>query len=392
MLKKLNFALITLLSIFIFSCNFTFNDPKTLTQTASLSISCGSKNARTISEKDKQEGILKIHILGEKTNHYVYREGNTNSTFYFDQLPEDTYLIKVDFYVSNILKATAEDFVEIKAFNTKSITLTLIEVSSRYPTNAIYPRVISNWADLKTHIEATENYSIYVIDSMDIGETISITRDICLLATNPVTLNCVKTNTAFTVTNSSDAKLTIATENSGKVIIQGNIIELENSLFVANGPLELNNVEVSYLISKKGGGVITSRNHVILNNCMFGSIETQGNGAVVYCDGGSLTVKGEYLSADLSTKLINNTAFNEDFYLIANNNPVYTFEGVDMDGVTMYIQCNNKPTLIVDQNCINNKNTLYFSSEIEATEEEINMWSRLFNNITHGDKLLYPKI
>ena len=92
------------------------------------------------------------------------------------------------------------------------------------------------------------------------------------------------------------------------------------------------------------------------------------------------------------TSKINNTAFNEDFYLIANNNPVYTFEGVSMHDVTMYIQCNNKPTLIVDQNCISDKNTLYFSSEIQATEEEITMWSKLFNNITHGDKLLYPKI
>lgn len=394
MLKKLNFALITLLSIFIFSCNFTFNDPKTLTQTASLSISCGSKNARTISEKDKQEGILKIHILGEKTNHYVYREGNTNSTFYFDQLPEDTYLIKVDFYVSNILKATAEDFVEIKAFNTKSITLTLIEVNSRFEGWSTSPEIISEWSKLKTEIENMDSeYNCYKLSkTLTVTDTIAVNRKVRIIPSEGTTYikaaENLGDNQFFSINTSEGVELVINN------IAQDDRITFDAMAYARTKPvienrnvLTLENVTFQNIKSTGSGGAIQNSGILNLKNCDFSNCEAD-KGAGIYMTGGELNMSEFILTYNKTgtgiktNTIIENTPINELVYIISDSNLKLTFKNTCMlDNVTMFIQNNTNPNIIVDDTCEGTNSYLYFNSKPENINSLYSNLEILFANI-----------
>lgn len=389
MLKKLNFALITLLSIFIFSCNFTFNDPKTLTQTASLSISCGSKNARTISEKDKQEGILKIHILGEKTNHYVYREGKTNSTFYFDLLPEDTYLIKVDFYASNILKATAEDFVEIKAFNTKSITLTLIEVNSRFEGWSTSPEIISEWSKLKTEIENMDSeYNCYKLsNTLTVTDTIAVNRKVRLIPSEGTTYikaaENLGDNQFFSINTSEGVELVINNiAQDDRITFDAMAYERTKPVIENRNVLTLENVTFQNIKSTGSGGAIQNSGILNLKNCEFSNCEAD-KGAGIYMTSGELNMSEMIENTSITTKTnIDNTPINELVYIISDSDLKLTFkDNCLFENVTMFIQNNTNPNIIVDDTCEGTNSYLYFNSKPENINSLYSNLGILFSNI-----------
>ena len=392
MLKKLNFALITLLSIFIVSCNFTFNDPKTLSQTASLTISCGSKNARFISAEEKLAGKLKIHILGEKTNHYVYREGNTNSTFYFDQLPEDTYLIKVDFYVSSILKATAEDFVEIKAFNTKSITLTLIEVSSRFEGWSTSPEIISEWSKLKTEIENMDSeYNCYKLSkTLTVTDTIPVNRKVRIIPSEGTTYIKAAENLGdkqfFSINTSEGVELVINNiAQDDRITFDAMEYERTKPVIENSNVLTLENVTFQNIKSTGNGGAIESTGTTTLKNCQFANCKAS-KGAGVYMTRGKLNISFAMTISEISTNVsFNDDPVNEIVYIISNGDCELAFkESCYLENTKIYIQNNGNPTIKLEGECVSfGNNTIYFYNSVDNINSKYPNLSNLFDKIQY---------
>ena len=332
---------------------------------------------------------MKIHILGEKTNHYVYREGNTNSTFYFDLLPEDKYLIEVDFYVRSILKATAEDFVEIKAFNTKSITLTLIEVNSRFEGWSTSPEIISEWSKLKTEIENMDSeYNCYKLSkTLTVTDTIAVNRKVRIIPSEGTTYikaaENLGDNQFFSINTSEGVELVINNINQNDRITFDAMAYARTKPVIENrNVLTLENVTFQNIKSTGSGGAIQNSGILNLKNCEFSNCEAD-KGAGIYMTSGELNMSEMIENTSITTKTnIDNTPINELVYIISDSDLKLTFkDNCLFENVTMFIQNNTNPNIVVDNTCEGFNNYLYFNSKPENINNLYSNLEKLFANI-----------
>lgn len=373
MFKKLHNFFFALLSFFIISCNFTFNDSKS----TSLTVNCSKKSSREITYDEFEDGKLSIYILGDKTNHYQHLEGTVYSDYFFDDLPEDLYLIHADFYVNSILRATAEDFVIIKALKNESVTLHMEEVETRFETSKVYPDVIEDWDSLKSFIEDKDfEYNCFKLSNeLTVTSSIAVERKVKLVPYDIATY--IKVDDSFVdapifeINTVDGAELILDQIGSTDTItIDGMSKQTSKPLIVNRNILSMNGVTFQNANTTENGGAIENTGILNLKNCNFSNCEAKA-GAGVYMTRGEMNISGELESSSIKTETKSKeTSINEVIYIISNDNQCkLTFKDNCMPiNVKIFIQNNANPIIVNEDGYEGENSSIHFNSNIDESE------------------------